>query len=126
MPNPSDAALNRLKQHQNDVMDDRCNIVHITRSSGTYSTQSTETRSMVSGVACGIQFTNGQMRQGSQVLVVDYDAVLRLPASQTILLSDEVQLIEKGDYLISGTFKPTSYPTVSSSVQRVLLKRTVS
>lgn len=118
--------LSRLGLVQSEAMNDRCNIIHVTYSSGTYSTKGTESRSMVSGVACGIQFTNGQIRQGTQALVVDYDAVLRLPASQTVLLSDEIELVEKGDYLISGTFKPYSQPVVSSSVQHVQLKRVVA
>jgi hypothetical protein len=126
MPKPSDAALARLQRHQNGVMDDLCCIVHVSRSSGTYSTQSTETRTMVSGVACGIQFTNGQLKQGSQVLLIEYDAILRLPSSQPVLITDEIQLIEKGVTVISGTFRPVSYPVVSSSVQHVNLKRVAS
>jgi hypothetical protein len=120
---PSDAETNKKKVAQESNMDDLCNIVHVTRSSGTYSPKGTETRTMVSGVACGIDFTNGVVRQGNQVLVVDYDAVLRIPATYSILPSDEIQLIEKGNYQVSGTFKPNSQPTVSSSVQKVELKR---
>jgi hypothetical protein len=112
-----------MKSSQLVLMDDLCNIIHIVRSSGTYSTSSTETRSMVSGVVCGFQFTNGQITKGGQVLLVDYDAVLRLPSSQPVFVTDEVQLMEKGDTMVSGTFRPASNPVVNSSVQRVLLKR---
>jgi hypothetical protein len=123
---PSDATLRRLQLHQNGVMDDLCCIVHVTRSSGTYSTQSTESRTMVSGVACGIQFTNGQLKQGAQVLLIEYDAILRLPSSQAVALTDEILLIEKGMTEISGTFRPVSYPVVSSTVQHVNIKRVVA
>lgn len=81
---------------------------------------------MVSGVPCGFDFTNGQLRQGSQVLLVEYDAVLRLPSNQPLLITDEVLLIEKGVTVVSGTFTPVSYPTVNSSVQKVNLRRVVS
>jgi hypothetical protein len=115
----------RLASVQADAMNDLCNITHLTFSSGTYSTQGTETRVMVSGVPCGIDFTGGNVVQRGQVLLVDYDAILRLSASQSILLTDEVQLIEKGEFVISGTFKPSSQPIVNSSVQKVQLKRVV-
>jgi len=122
---PSDAETNKKKQAQLSNMDDLCNISHVSRSSGTYGTQISETRTTVSNIPCGIDFTNGRIRQGSQVLVVDYDAILRISASQTVLLSDEIQLIEKGNIQISGTFKPNSQPTVNSTVQLIPIKRIV-
>lgn len=115
----------RLASVQADAMNDLCNITHVTFSSGTYSTQGTETRVMVSGVPCGIDFTNGQVVQRGQALLVDYDAILRLSASQSVLLTDEIQLVEKGEFVISGTFRPSSQPTVNSSVQKVPLVRVV-
>ena len=119
---PSDAEINKLKATQEDAMADLCHIYHITLSSGTYG-NTTETRTMVSGTACGIHFTNGQTIQRGQVLLIDYDVLLRVPLSQDIGLKDEVQLIEKGVSLVSGTFKLTSNPTVNSTVQHVQLKR---
>jgi hypothetical protein len=116
----------RLASVQLDAMNDLCNISHIARSSGTYSTQGTETRTTISNIPCGIDFTNGQVRQGGQVLVVDYDAILRISATQTVLPSDEIQLLEKGTFTISGTFKPHSQPTVNSGVQLVPIKRVAS
>lgn len=115
----------RLASVQADAMNDLCNITHVTFSSGTYSTQGTETRVIVSGVPCGIDFTGGRVVQRGQALLIDYDAILRLSASQSILLTDEIELIEKGTFLISGTFKPYSYPVVNSTVQHVTLKRVV-
>lgn len=117
--------LSRISSVQSDAMNDRCNIIHISLSSGTYSTQGTETRSMVSGAVCGIEFTGGQIVERGQTLFVEYDAVLRVSASQPIFVTDEIQLIEKGVYVISGTFKPYSQPVVNSSVQHVLLKRQI-
>lgn len=122
----STAELTKLQSEQSDAMQDLCHIHHISHSSGTYGTKIAENRTSVTGVACGIDFTDGSVRQGNQVLVVDYDAILRLPASQTILLSDDIELIEKGEYLISGTFKPASQPVVTSTVQHIQLKRVVS
>jgi hypothetical protein len=121
----STAQIQRNQGLQSDAMDDLCNIIHISLSSGTYSTQGTETHSMISGTPCGIHFTGGQVVERGQTLFVEYDAILRLPAAQSVLLSDEVQLIEKGEFLISGTFNVYSQPTVSSSVQHVPLKRAI-
>lgn len=118
--------LSRLKQVQAAVMDDLCHIYRVSRSSGTYSTQITETRTLVhSGTPCGIQFTNGQTVRGGQVQFVEYDAILRVVDGITVLMTDEIELVEKGEFQISGTFKPFSHPKVNSSVQKVQLKRQV-
>ncbi len=118
--------FSRLANTQLESMNDLCNIRHISFSSGTYSTSVTETYSSVTGVVCGIDFTNGKLDQRGQVIFVDYDAVLRLPASQYVAINDDIELIEKGEFMISGTFKPFSEPTVNSSAQHVPLKRSVS
>lgn len=116
--------LGSLAKAQLSVMDDLCNIYRVTTVSGTYGTSTRSVRTLlVSGVACGIQLTNGQIVQRGQVQFVDYDAVLRLRDTQTILTTDEIELIEKGDFVISGTFKPNSQPIVNSSVQKIRLKR---
>lgn len=116
----------RLADVQADAMNDICHIHHITFSSGTYSTKSTETRTSITGVACGIHFTGGQLVQRGETIFVEYDVILRLPANQPVLLDDDIELVEKGIYLISGTFKPYSMPTVNSSIQHVQLQRAKS
>lgn len=118
-----DAELTKLKSEQSYAMQDLCNIIHVARASGTYSPQGTQTRTMVSGVACGIDFTGGRILDKGQVLLVDYDVRLRLLATETVLVSDEIQLVEKGSYVITGTFRPASQPVVNSTVQIVPLKR---
>jgi hypothetical protein len=119
-------ALGFLKQNQADAMDDLCNIYSISYSSGTYSTQSTKMRTLIaSGVICGIVITNGQVMSRGQVQFVEYDAVLRVVDGQTILSNYEFDLIEKGNFQISGTFKVWSQAKVNSSVQKVLLQRVV-
>lgn len=125
MPNPSTFALGFLKSQQASVMDDRCSIYTISRSSGTYG-NNVETRAYsYSGTACGIKLTNGQIMIRGQVQFVDYDAVLRLPDTIVIQADDEIDLIEKGLFQISGTFKPYSAPVVNSSVQHITLKRQI-
>lgn len=115
-----------LKRLQNNVMDDLCHIHHISLSSGTYSTKSTEVRTSVTGVHCGIQFTNGSIQSRGETLLVNYDAILRVPISHPILMTDEIELVSKADNLISGTFRPYSQPVINSSVQHVQLKRVVA
>lgn len=115
----------RLSNTQAEVMNDLCNIHHISFSSGTYSTKSTEVRTSVTGVACGFQMTNGHLVQRGQTIVVEYDALLRLPANQPVGIADDIELIERGEFVVSGTFKPFSAPIVNSSVQHVQLKRVI-
>lgn len=115
-----------LKKVQNLVMDDLCNIYNVTRSSGTYG-NNVETRAYsYSGTACGIRLTNGQIMVRGQVQFVDYDCILRIADTVVVHEDDEIDLVEKGVFVISGTFKPYSAPVVNSSVQHITLKRQVS
>jgi hypothetical protein len=126
MLNPSASSLPFLKKVQASVMDDMCNIYSVTLSSGTYSTSVTKTRTLVvSGVACGIQLTNGQIVQRGEIRFVDYDCMLRVQSDLSVKMSYEFDLIEKGDTIISGSFIPASQPVVNSSVQKIKLKRIV-
>lgn len=115
----------RLADVQADVMNDICNIHHISFSSGSYSTKSTETRTSVTGVACGFHLTNGTLVQRGQTILVEYDALLRLPANIPVGIGDDIELVERGEFVVSGTFKPYSAPIVNSSVQKIELKRVV-
>jgi hypothetical protein len=126
----STAQLQRNVRFQLDAMDDLCNIIHVSRGSGTFGTHSTYTRTVVSGIHCGIEFPQNierNLRQGTeQLLLMDYDCILRVAPDQTIPLTSEIELVEKGEILISGTFRPVNLPTVNSSVQKVQLKRVVA
>jgi hypothetical protein len=126
----STAQLQRNVRFQLDAMDDLCNIYNISRSSGTFGTHSSQTRTIISGVPCGIDFPQNierNLKQGTeQLLLMDYDCILRVATDQTIQLTDEIELVEKGEILISGTFRPVNLPTVNSSVQKVQLKRVVA
>lgn len=126
MPNPSTFALGFLKQQQISVMDDLCNVFSVALSSGTYSTSVTKTRTLVvSGVPCGIQFTNNQIIQRGEIRFVEYDVMLRVQSDLTVKMTYEFDLIDKGNTIISGTFIPTSQPVVNSSVQKIKLKRII-
>jgi hypothetical protein len=115
--------LFRLQSVQADTMDDRCNIIHVSLSSGTYG-NSLETRTLfMSNVPCGIEFTGGKIVQRGEMQFVDYDCLLRIADDIPVQMNDEIALIEKGEFLISGTFKPYSAPVVNSSVQKIQLKR---
>ena len=126
MLNPSASSLPFLKKVQGLVMDDMCNIFSVSLSSGTYSTSVTKTRTLVvSGVACGIQLTNGQIVQRGEIRFVDYDCMLRVQSDLTVKMTYEFDLIDKGNTVISGTFIPASQPVVNSSVQKIKLKRII-
>jgi hypothetical protein len=124
MRKQSASELGRLASVQAEAMNDICHIYAVSFASGTYGTKITETRTLrVSGAACGLDYADGSVMRGNGLVFVDYDVMLRLPASQVISSGDEVELIEKGAFVVSGTFVLASPPTVSSSVQHVKLKR---
>lgn len=115
--------LASLKRAQLDVMDDLCDIYTVSRSSGTYG-NNVETRAYsYSGTHCGIRLTNGQVMIRGQLQFVDYDAILRVADTIVVHEDDEIELRQKGKFLISGTFKPYSAPVVNSTIQHILLKR---
>jgi hypothetical protein len=122
----SAAELQRLVNEQEGAFDDLCNIYSISRSSGTYGTQTTETRVTTANIPCGFQYVNGRVREDGRALLVESDVLLRLPTSVVISMGDEVELVEKGEYTVSGTFKPAGQPTFNSTVQHVYLKRVTS
>lgn len=129
----SSDTLARLKRFQADTMDDLCNIYHTTFASGTYSTHGTSIRTGTFNISCGIEFVGRLVKpmeqtsqQSEQIGLIDYDVVLRVPSTQTIFMSDEIELIEKGVTTISGTFKPVDAPKTSSSAQKVMLKRVLT
>lgn len=115
--------LQRLEALQSAVMDDLCHIRRVTLSSGTYGNTVESRVFVVSGQPCGIEFTNGKVTQRGETQFVDYDAILRIRDGIFVLMTDEIELIEKGEFQISGTFKPASAPIVNSSVQKIQIKR---
>ena len=122
--------FSRLKQVQYEGMNDLCNIYHVSYATGTYSTDETAMLTGTFNVECGFVFNNGSFRafrEGqSDPAVLDYDVLLRVPSTQPIFLDDRIELVQKGNSLVSGTFSVASAPVVNSSVQHVLLKRVVS
>lgn len=112
--------LSFLQNTQKSVMDDLCNITHVYHVTGTHTT------SMVTGVACGIEFVNSEQAVGLQGALVGYNVVLRLPVSQSLLITDTVELVRKGDQLISGTYQIAAYPEYNSTVQKIKLRRVKS
>lgn len=118
-----DGELNKLKDSQAESMQDVCHVQRPTMASGTYG-NSTETLVYLhSGTLCSFQFTNGSIQQAGQILLVNYDVRLRLPSTVDIRLQDEVTLVEKGNTLVSGTFRPNQLPVVNEMVQYIFLKR---
>jgi hypothetical protein len=113
----------RLASTQSEAMNDLCTIYHVSYVTGSYSDDETQVLTGTFNVECGIQLTNGQIQERGQLLVVDYDAVLRLPSSQLVGLDDRIVLTEKGNTQISGTFMVHGYPVVNSSIQHIKLKR---
>jgi hypothetical protein len=118
-----DAEFDKLKATHADSMQDLCHIQRTSMVSGTYG-NSVETLTYAhSGTFCSFQFVNGTIRQAGQILLVDYDVTMRIPSTVTVGLRDEVTLVEKGNTMVSGTFRPSELPMVNEMVQYVKLKR---
>lgn len=116
----------RLASTQIEAMNDLCTIYHVTYVTGTYSDDETQVLTGTFNVACGIRLTNGQIQQRGQLLLVEYDAIVRLPSTQIVHLDDRFVLIEKGNTQISGTFTVYGHPISNSSVQHVQLRREIA
>ena len=118
-----DAEFDKLKSSQAESMQDTCHIHRQSMVSGTYGNNVEVLTAYATGTMCSFQFTNGTLRQAGQVILVDYDVSLRIPSTVSIRPSDEVTLVEKGNTLVSGTFRPHGMPIVNEMVQYVKLKR---
>ena len=122
---PTSSQLTKFADEQTDVMGDICNITRITTAVGTYSDDEVLTSTGTLSLPCGFYFTNKQINSGGELKLVDYDAVLRLPTTQTINMSDQIALVKHGGVGVSGTFQPFSAPDMGISALTVKLKRVV-
>jgi hypothetical protein len=122
----SDGELDKLKASQAESMQDICDIYRVTYSSGTYGNNVETLSPVATGTLCSFQFAVGTLRQSNQVLLVDYDVMLRIPSTISVRLDDKVTLREKGNTMVSGTFSPYAPPIVNEMVQYVKLKRVVT
>ena len=121
---PSNTMLFGTQKAQSDVMGDLCTILRTSYVTGTLSDDDVSLATGTLQGVCGFYFTNGQIKQNGQILLVDYDVVMRLPIWTPIFLHDQIVLVEKGTTTVSGTFTPTELPEIGATVQTVHLKRT--
>ncbi len=118
-----DAELNKLKASQAESMQDTCHIQRPTLSSGTYGNTTENLAYVHSGTLCSFQMMQGTLKSAGQILLIDYDVSLRIASDVDIRVADEITLVEKGNTLVSGSFRPYSHPIVNEMVQYVKLKR---
>jgi len=121
-----DGELNKLKSSQRESMQDVCHIYRPSYASGTYGNDTLTLTPIATGTLCSFQFAIGDLRETNQLLVVDYDVMLRLPSTIPVRLDDNVTLYEKCNTIVSGTFTPSAQPIVNEMVQYVKLKRVVT
>lgn len=114
--------LDAMRAAQESHMNDVINITHRTPY---YSNGETLYSGVVqSGVACGFNFTEGIEIDRGQVIVVDYDAYVRLPLGTTIDINDWVTLTTLAGVTMSGyTFEVFEYPKFGTTALVVDLKR---
>lgn len=118
--------LDFLKVQQEGVFNDLCNIYQVFFVTGSMSDDETYVTSGTMNIPCSIEFNNGrfrQMRDNPQLLILDYDVMLTVSADVPVRSDSDIVLVEKGQFLVSGTFQPSSQPTVTSVVQHIQLKR---
>lgn len=104
--------------HMNDVVD----IENITVYTDTYG-DTIYSGVVQSGVACGFDFTGGKEYDKGQVIVVEYDATVRLPLDTTIGINDNVTLKQLAGESHSEVFEVFGYPRYGTTVMIVPLKR---
>lgn len=103
--------------HMNDVID-------IENRTPYYSNGETLYSGVVqSGVACGFNFTQGVEIDRGQVIVVDYEAEVRLPLGTVIDINDKVTLTELAGETHDEVFDVFEYPRFGTTAKLVRLKR---
>ena len=118
-----DAELDKLKASQAESMQDTCHIYRPTYSSGTYGNNVETLSPVTTGTSCSFQFMLGTIRETNQLLLVDYDVMMRIPSTVGVRLDDQIILVEKSNTIVSGKFAPHAQPIVNEMVQYVKLKR---
>lgn len=113
------------KHMAEDSFEDICNILHTSYTTGSYSDDEVAVITGSYNVSCGFYMTNGQMRKSGQLVLVNYDAIVRLSLEQTVDIDDQIELVQKGGQLVSGTYVPQSPPEIGPSVITVRLVKVV-
>ena len=121
-----DAELDKLKASQAESMQDTCHIYRPSYSSGTYGNNVETYAPIATGTLCSFQFMLGTIRETNQLLLIDYDVMMRIPSTVGVRLNDQITLVEKGNTMVSGSFSPHGQPVVNEMVQYVKLKRVIT
>ena len=117
------AQISALKDVQESHMGDVVTIINNTVTQDSYG-DVVYSGVTVSGISCGFEFTGGKKYEKGELVLVDCDAVVRLPVTTTINSDDTVILTQKAGVTHNQTFTVMESPRYNSSVIHVNLKRT--
>lgn len=77
-------------------------------------------------VPCGFAFESGSRREGPELVVIEYDATLRLPVDVELHVGDEVTLTELAGLTYSIRFELVKEPVLGTTSNNVLLRKLVT
>lgn len=112
-----DAMRAAQNSHMNDTIDITTRVPYYQNGETLYSGV------VQSGVACGFNFTEGIEVDRGQVIVVDYDATVRLPLGTSIDINDTVTLRTLAGQVHTEVFEVFEYPKFGTTAMIVDLKR---
>jgi hypothetical protein len=117
------AELSSFQNTFDSSLQDSCTI---DKYSATYNSVGEPIETWISGneIDCGLEMTGGIERYKGQIIVLDIDAVIRLPQDTVIDTRDRVTITKRFGVSISGIqFEITGFPKIGAAGCRVQLKR---
>jgi hypothetical protein len=115
--------ITRIETSQVNTYNSKCNIQHITISKDAYGDVTESISSTDSNINCGFYLTGGMIFYRNSIILVEYDAVIRLPLTQTIRINDKIVITSILGTTTNITFKLNEYPEIGESCTVIKLKR---
>lgn len=114
--------VSSLVTAQQWAMVDECEILTYTSTRDAYGQSDGGVTGTVTSI-CGIEFTGGEVKIRGVSMAVEYDAIIRLPIDATVLVTNNIRLIKSAGKTISVLCEVFQQPQLTSSAQKVKLKR---
>lgn len=114
--------LDAMKAAQHSHMNDVVNITNITYTTDQYG-DVVSSGVTQSGVSCGFNFTEGIEIDKGQIIIVNYDAEVRLPLDIMIDINDTVTLVTLAGEAHNEVFEVFQYPKYGTTAKLIALKR---
>ncbi len=117
------AEINSLRKTAGETFLDSCTLDRVVTSGNSYG-EIIQSWVSDSEIQCGLEMTGGIEKVSGEVIVVERDAVIRLPLNTLIDIRDRITLTKKYGITVSGIqFEIISLPKIGASAMRLDLKK---